>query len=178
MTAGDIYAQRLSSDGTRPAPWPAAGVVLCNATDSQETPVLCSDGGGGAIVAWADLRQRATNEDDVYATRVDGNGVVAGVLDVASESLSGPDLKIEPNPSLASVRFRIRLKGASVVELAVMDIRGRRIRVVSFGEQPSGDRVFVWDGLDARGQKPSPGVYLAAWTINGQRSCRRMVLLN
>lgn len=72
----DIYAQGLNSLGaTR---WPAGGVVLCAATGSQVLQVATEDAAGGAIVAWRDLRGA---DSDIYAQRVDFNGVAQWTAD-------------------------------------------------------------------------------------------------
>lgn len=62
--AYDIYAQRVSSAG---APqWTANGVPVCTAANDQNYPVLVSDGAGGAIITWQDLRNGGS---DIYAQR-------------------------------------------------------------------------------------------------------------
>jgi hypothetical protein len=65
----DIYAQRLNTAGV--PLWAGNGVVLCAAPNDQTYPTLCSDGAGGAIVTWWDLR----TESDIYAQRVNGAGL-------------------------------------------------------------------------------------------------------
>jgi len=67
----DIYAQRVSSAGT--ALWTANGVVLCNATGSQLSPLAATDGAGGMIAAWQDSR---AGNVDVYAQRITASGIV------------------------------------------------------------------------------------------------------
>lgn len=67
----DIYARRVYSDGT--AAWTADGVSLCVAADYQARPQIASDGLGGAIVTWEDLRQGGVNYD-IYVQRVGGDG--------------------------------------------------------------------------------------------------------
>jgi hypothetical protein len=67
----DIYAQRLSFGGV--VQWAANGVALCTTIGAQQTPAISSDGTGGAIVAWQDPR---TGNQDLYAQRVNGSGVV------------------------------------------------------------------------------------------------------
>lgn len=67
----DIYAQRINASGSQM--WAAAGVVVCNATNHQFRPQIVSDGAGGAIVAWYDLRSGTA---DIYAQRLGSNGNV------------------------------------------------------------------------------------------------------
>ena len=65
----DIYAQRLSFKG---APqWQANGVALCTAAGERYEPILTSDGAGGAIVAWRDMRD---GNWDIYARRISSGG--------------------------------------------------------------------------------------------------------
>jgi hypothetical protein len=65
----DIYAQRIDANGT--VKWTTDGVPVCTATDIQLNPRIVSDGVGGAIIAWEDLR---TSILDIYAQRIDANG--------------------------------------------------------------------------------------------------------
>jgi hypothetical protein len=67
----DIYAQRVDASGN--VLWATDGVVLCSPVSVQWDPAIVSDGAGGAIVAWADLR---TTQWDVYAQRVSASGTV------------------------------------------------------------------------------------------------------
>lgn len=69
----DIYAQRVLVSGIVDPAWPANGRALCTATDDQDLPMIISDGAGGAIATWVDLR---TGEQDIYAQRVLASGVV------------------------------------------------------------------------------------------------------
>jgi hypothetical protein len=68
-TASDVYMQRVS--GTGAALWTPDGVSVSAAADYQLSPVLVSDGKGGAIVAWADWR--AANSD-LFAQRLNAAG--------------------------------------------------------------------------------------------------------
>lgn len=69
----DIYAQRIDASGA--VQWTADGVVISSAQDQQRTPKIVSDAAGGAIIAWADLRNGAVPQFDIYAQRVDPSGV-------------------------------------------------------------------------------------------------------
>jgi hypothetical protein len=63
---GDIYAQRVDSDGN--VLWQTDGVSLCVASYDQIDPRLVSDGLWGAIVTWEDNRENGFR--DIYAQRV------------------------------------------------------------------------------------------------------------
>ncbi len=67
----DIFAQRINAAGT--VQWVANGVALCTATGAQENPAIVSDGVGGAIVAWQDVRGL---DFDIYGQRVNASGTV------------------------------------------------------------------------------------------------------
>jgi hypothetical protein len=94
-TADEIYAQRLTSEGV--ALWGANGLAVCTAPGSKADPKIVPDGAGGAIIAWADAR---TVEWDVYAQRVDANGVakwLVGGVRAARSPARWPAHEIAPN---------------------------------------------------------------------------------
>ncbi|HEY6953365.1 MAG TPA: T9SS type A sorting domain-containing protein [Bacteroidota bacterium] len=68
----DIYAQRISASGT--ILWTTNGVAVCTDASEQDFPAIASDGSGGAIVTWQDLRNGSNY--DIYAQRVNSAGVV------------------------------------------------------------------------------------------------------
>jgi len=68
----EIYAQRINSLGNEQ--WIPNGTAICKASDDREYPQICSDGAGGAIIAWEDRRHGS--HDDIYAQWIDSNGIV------------------------------------------------------------------------------------------------------
>jgi hypothetical protein len=54
-TLGNVVVQHLNGAGQPAAGWTAQG-VLVTAVSGAQYPGICSDGAGGAIVAWADSR--------------------------------------------------------------------------------------------------------------------------
>ncbi|MFN3533608.1 MAG: hypothetical protein ACK41Q_14065 [Candidatus Brocadia sp.] len=70
----DLYAQRIDSKGV--AKWSNNGVAVCTAPDTQCFPVLVNDGSGGAIIAWQDGRHKAKSYWDVYAQKINGQGLL------------------------------------------------------------------------------------------------------
>ncbi|HET6348356.1 MAG TPA: T9SS type A sorting domain-containing protein [Candidatus Krumholzibacteria bacterium] len=77
-TDWDVYAQRMDSAGNRQ--WTANGVAICTAADSQVDPTMVSDGAGGAILTWDDLRNTTTGRD-IYAQRINATGAVQWTTD-------------------------------------------------------------------------------------------------
>jgi len=65
----DIYAQRINSAGA--TQWTTNGVAVCTAANFQGSPQLVSDGSGGAIITWGDLR---SGNYDIYAQRINNAG--------------------------------------------------------------------------------------------------------
>ncbi len=57
------------------AAWGLDGVVVCNATNTQLGSAAVTDGAGGVIMAWTDLRAGGTPSPSVYLQRVGPSGV-------------------------------------------------------------------------------------------------------
>jgi hypothetical protein len=75
-TGYDIYAQRVDASG---APqWTADGLAICTADLAQSNPTIVSDGAGGAIITWDDVR---TGNRVIYAQRVNASGVAQWTAD-------------------------------------------------------------------------------------------------
>ncbi|MFX1452749.1 MAG: hypothetical protein ACFFCM_18070, partial [Promethearchaeota archaeon] len=85
----DIYAQRISSDGS--IQWTANGlhgIPICYATGDQQYPEICSDGSGGAIIAWEDKRGSDWN---IYIQIVNSTGDIQGTYNGIPICIKGGD---------------------------------------------------------------------------------------
>jgi hypothetical protein len=50
---GDIYAERVTGTGALAPSWPVGGLrITTDVTHTEYTPILASDGAGGAVLAW------------------------------------------------------------------------------------------------------------------------------
>lgn len=58
------------------AQWQSNGTPVCTAPFNQLTPFIQGDGVGGAMVAWADQRDSATTDFDIYMQHIDVTGQV------------------------------------------------------------------------------------------------------
>jgi predicted lipoprotein with Yx(FWY)xxD motif len=72
----DLYAQRVNASGA--VQWTADGVALCTEAGDQSNPDITTDGAGGVIVTWFDIR---SGDYDSYAQRVNASGVVQWMSD-------------------------------------------------------------------------------------------------
>jgi hypothetical protein len=121
----DIYAQRVNSTGV--VQWAANGVQVCVAANNQTTPRMVSDGAGGAILVWEDLR--AANYD-LFVQRINSAGAPQWALNgaaiadlpsnaqyerIVSDGASGAIIAWEDhrNPSSDIFAQRVSAAGAS-----------------------------------------------------------------
>ncbi|HLF66915.1 MAG TPA: hypothetical protein VI522_04785, partial [Gammaproteobacteria bacterium] len=74
----DIYAQRVDAHGN--VLWKKDGVSICSAPENQNRSRIVSDGAGGAIITWHDVRNGISNSD-IYAQHIDGDGNVQWTKD-------------------------------------------------------------------------------------------------
>jgi hypothetical protein len=87
----DIYAQRINATGV--LQWTIDGVAICTATDRQYVPTIVSDGAGGAVITWSDIRN-GTNSD-IYAQRINATGVLQWITNGVAICTAGND-QFEP----------------------------------------------------------------------------------
>jgi predicted lipoprotein with Yx(FWY)xxD motif len=67
----DIYAQRVDASGA--VMWITDGIAVCTESHAQYNPQIITDGSGGAIIAWRDVR---SGNNDIYAQRINSAGIV------------------------------------------------------------------------------------------------------
>jgi len=85
----DLYAQHLTSSGQIAPGWSPDGLPVIEYVGRQEELTVDTDGHGGAIVAWKDMRLSGNN--DIYAQRVRPNGTLAWDPDGKPICLAGFD---------------------------------------------------------------------------------------
>lgn len=68
----DIYAQKLSADGT--VAWEQNGIAVFKGDGDQYDPAIISDGDGGAFIVWWDI---STPDWNIFAQRIDSKGDIA-----------------------------------------------------------------------------------------------------
>ena len=83
-TSFDIYAQRVDAQGN--PLWQSDGVAVCTQPEVQDFQVAASDGLGGVIVAWRDVRSGVV---DVYVQRISASGTPMWTLDGVAVGTAG-----------------------------------------------------------------------------------------
>jgi len=85
-------------------------------------------------------------------------------------------LEPTPNPFNPRVEIGFRLARAEDVELAIFDIRGRKVATVLSERLPHGRHAVIWGGTDARGREVASGVYFARFQAGGLVAMKRLAL--
>jgi hypothetical protein len=67
---------------------------------------------------------------------------------------------VYPNPSSGAFTIQYIIDTPLHVRITVSDIYGRPVTVLLDGKTDSGTHTVIWNGLDDKGQKVSPGMYL------------------
>ena len=141
-----------------PAPrlddWTGNGVPVCTSVLGQGNPQVCSDGSGGAFVAWWDLRN---GFGDVFVNRLDGNGAFPAGWDGAGVNLDPVDsleLFVEIGPDQSQGVFAVFSHfdpiGGSFHDFTVQRLKGDGTRPPGY---PAGGKTFTYpvlNGLVAR----------------------------
>ena len=82
-----------------------------------------------------------------------------------------------PNPAQNAARFAIDLPRAARIDLRVMDVQGRHVRVIESGERAAGFHAVSWDGRDEAGALVLAGVYYARLTVDGVAIGTRRIVM-
>jgi endonuclease/exonuclease/phosphatase family metal-dependent hydrolase len=82
-----------------------------------------------------------------------------------------------PNPFNPSISVEYELAAPSVVTVAVYNILGQEVRVLTTGSQSAGIHRIRWDGEDRAGLAPPSGVYFVRLTTDQTQSFRKILLI-
>lgn len=80
-------------------------------------------------------------------------------------------------PSRTKAPIAVDLPTAMQASLVVMDVQGRRVRVLLHGTLPAGRTTVLWDGTGENGARLGSGVYFVRLACSGQSRVARLVLL-
>jgi hypothetical protein len=165
-TNSDVYAQRIAANAA--INWSADGYLICDADNGQSLLAMASDGNLGAIVAWQDYRN---GNWDIYTQGFDifGIGIEIGPRPDASPLHLSPAY---PNPSAAAVGISYSLPRSGAVELAVYDIVGQRVVLLTRGVMSAGRHEVSWNGASV-----AAGVYFCRLSFESTTLTNRMAVV-
>ncbi len=87
-------------------------------------------------------------------------------------------LAAHPNPFNPVTRIEFSLAQDATVDLAVYDLQGRRVRLLTHERRPEGVNMVLWDGRDEAGRAAGSGVYLVRLiTDRGESAGLKVALL-
>ncbi len=102
-----------------------------------------------------------------------------GSLDAPPEpdAARRPEFSLRPgaNPFRGTLRVHFALPDAAAALLEVLDVHGRRVRIVHDAWTDAGARAVVWDGKDAAGRPAANGVYLLRLRAGGDVRTAKVV---
>ena len=117
------------------------------------------------------------NPDGQTAVRVDG--VFRVGQPVSSPTPSPPRFALAqnfPNPFNPATSIRFEVPQASSIDLAIFDLRGRRVATLHQGPIDAGYHTRRWEGRDDHGQGVASGMYFVRLVGPGFNSARKMML--
>jgi hypothetical protein len=177
-TGPDVFAGHVLASGALDPAWPSGGRAVCAAAGSQSGILALADGAGGAILTWNDQRGGDQNSD-VYAQRVQANGVLGGtVVDVpfdGSQALALSLDAVRPNPwhgRALTLSFSLATEEPAMLE--VLDIAGRRVamqELTARGPSRATTKLVL-------GSPVAPGVYLVRLRQGDRVRLQRFVVLD
>lgn len=84
---------------------------------------------------------------------------------------------VRPNPFNPRTTIDIDVApGTATIELAVYDVRGRRVRQLALGTLPAGRHQATWDGCDQAGRQAPSGTYVCRLVADGRTQSLKMQL--
>ncbi|MFB3897285.1 MAG: hypothetical protein ACE14V_13370 [bacterium] len=164
-------------------------VPVCTATTEQKFPAIATDGNGGAIITWRDFRDTTTQGGNIYAQRVDANGVFQWTLNgvavctalqdqdyptIVSDSSGGAIITWEDHRLTAKGIYAQRINAGSIslwttngVAVCTSAYPQYYPQIISDG---NGGAIITWFYMDICAQRlDSNGNSL--WTPNGVAVC-------
>jgi hypothetical protein len=80
-----------------------------------------------------------------------------------------------PNPSRGAVALTLDLPASGAVEVELLDVEGRRVRILHQGVAAAGRLALAWDGADESGTLQPAGLYFVRARAAGAEARTRVV---
>jgi hypothetical protein len=177
VAKGQASAPSEAFDILQPVPW---------ATVLPESGTLAGSQGIGLL-----LQIDATGlVPGTYPVRVDVRDAIGGskasvdvTVEVVASAVDTPVvgrtrvIGVRPNPFNPSTELRFELARRGRVDVEILDVRGRLIRVLLAETMDPGLRSATWDGRDEAGRSVASGTYLWRLCTDGREFSGKMSLV-
>jgi hypothetical protein len=123
-----VYAQRVNANGN--IQWIDNGVAISNAPGYKSFSQILPLGTGDAIITWGDERSGGSDNRNIFAQQLNGNGELGVVTDVEYEQPAVTDFELQqnyPNPFNPTTKIKFSIPQAGDVKLEVFNLLGERI---------------------------------------------------
>ncbi len=134
----------------------------------------------GNAYAMVDLDNDGTMECVVSsenATSVIDWVIVAAADEGDFSARSDVDFSLHPNPSKPGTTAAFTMAEEGLVEVAIYDVAGRRVRQLLKNTKAQGRQEIRWDGRDDGGVRMASGTYLFELRVNGRHAASRKSVL-
>jgi hypothetical protein len=113
-----------------------------------------------------------------FITGVRVTASVSGAGTKASASITKFDLRQNvPNPFSRETSIVYDLPNKCVADVSIYDASGRKVRVLTCGNQQAGRHTLAWDGRDEAGSGVSAGVYFCRMQAEDYTKIRKILLV-
>ena len=151
----------------------------------RSVPIMPEPGPAGTLHTWT---IGGLAPDTVYYFRVisrDGAGSGRNWSNLSNQAVSTPQpipqfavRVLQPSAGSAEATFMFELPESMPVKLEILDVQGRRIRVVTQEYMAQGTHRIHWDGRTQAGARAMPGVYFYRADGGGMQAQGRIVQLH
>ena len=172
----DIYAQRVDASGV--VQWAVNGVAISTAAGNQTAPQIVTNGTGGAIIAWLDLRNAGPSPQpaEIYGQRVNANGQLGGTTDATDNDPGTPGAfklnQTYPNPFNPTTTFTFTLPRTANALLTIYSVLGQEVATVVNETLPAGDYSRAFNAATL-----ASGAYFYRLTSGKFSETKRMMVL-
>jgi hypothetical protein len=112
---------------------------------------------------------------DIFVAKL---GNVVGINDDLNAQTTDINvLAASPNPFSLETTIRYNVKNSSLVNIAIYNLKGEKVRTLVSENKANGFYKTVWNGRDDNGNAVSSGVYLYRMQADGMVSTQRMLLV-
>jgi flagellar hook assembly protein FlgD len=103
-------------------------------------------------------------------------GTVTGINEPGFAA--GKNLSFNPNPFQHETSLNINLPADSEIDLKIVDLRGKEVRIIHSGRVAKGTHTYVWDGTSDKHEKVNSGVYFGVLNMEGRVFSEKIIILN